>query len=77
MVINAGTWIAPLGPNAFRPSPIGTFAFSKLDQHRALMFGGRGSCGRMNEAFILDLEDRVSSQFSLCYSTSVVQCCSI
>ena len=56
-----GEWTAPLGPHAFRPTPVGTYAFSKFDKNRALMFGGFGPRGRVNEAFIFEFEDRVSS----------------
>ncbi len=65
VLLVAGTWTAPLGPLAFRPRPTDGFAFSKIDQHRALMFGGRTSQGRMNEGFIFDLDDRVKKK--LCF----------
>ena len=42
-----------------RPDPIGGFAFAKVDSDRALMFGGLGSKGRVNEARIFNLEKRV------------------
>ena len=42
-----------------RPDPIGGFAFVKIDQYRAAMFGGSGSNGRVNEARLFNLEERV------------------
>ena len=54
-----GEWRAPLGKEALRPEPIGTFAFTKFDHQRAIMFGGSGSKGRVNEVYIFHLDDRV------------------
>ena len=65
----AGEWRAALHPPGSeterprrqpeRPDPIGGFAFVKIDQHRALMFGGQGSNGRVNEARLFNLDERV------------------
>jgi len=63
--INTCTWTAPLGRDAFRPDPIATFAFTKCDWQRAILFGGRGSKGRRNEAFIFHLNSRVRQMWIL------------
>ena len=54
-----GEWTAPLGREAHRPDPIGTFAFTKFDPQRAIMFGGSGPKGRLNEVYIFNLDNRV------------------
>lgn len=56
-------WKAALagGRDAERPDPIGGFAFIKMDKDRALMFGGQGSNGRVNEARLFHFEERVRS----------------
>lgn len=52
-------WTAPLGEEAHRPDPIGTFAFTRFDEQRAIMFGGSGSKGRVNEVYVFNLHNRV------------------
>lgn len=48
-----------------RPDPIGGFAFTKIDCNRALMFGGLGVNGRVNEARIFDFEERVRMNWDI------------
>ena len=55
----AEEWTAPLDKGANRPGPIGTFAFTKMDQERAVLFGGHGSNGRVNEVYIFHFDNRV------------------
>ena len=59
-----GEWTAPLGKDPKRPDPIGGFAFTKIDQERALMFGGSGSNGRVNTAQFFNLEQRVNRSYN-------------
>ena len=54
-----GCWEAPLGSDAHRPEPMAGCSFSKVDQHRALLFGGRTCVKRVNEMFLFDLDNRV------------------
>jgi hypothetical protein len=53
-----GTEAERLRQRPVRPDPIGGFAFVKIDQYRAAMFGGSGSNGRVNEAHLFNLEER-------------------
>jgi len=55
--LHTGTWSAPIGEK--RPDPIGAFAFPRIDCERALLFGGQGSRGRLNEAYLFYLDARV------------------
>ena len=53
---HTGAWTAPLGANALRPDPMGGMAFTKIDQHTALLFGGRCVKGRMDEVYMFNLD---------------------
>ena len=54
-----GNWVAPLGRDALRPEPMNGMGFSKVDQHRAILFGGKTIQGYMNELFVFDLSKKV------------------
>ena len=54
--------MAPLGRDALRPEPMAAHSFSKVDKHRALLFGGRTCDGRVNEMFLFDLDSRVRTE---------------
>ena len=58
-------WIAPLDKDDFRPEILGSHAFSQFDSHRAVLFGGNGSLIYSNNAYIFDLETRVSVWYCL------------
>ena len=42
-----------------RPSPRSACTLTAIDDHRAVMFAGRGKQGRLNDTFILDLHRMV------------------
>ena len=52
-----GEWSAPTVKN--RPSPCMVMAFTRISDHRAIMFGGNYQNGRSNDLFIFDLEHKV------------------
>ena len=51
----AGVWkVQPA--NGTRPPPLANHTFTKIDNHRAVAFGGyTGSC-RVNDAYVLDMK---------------------
>ena len=61
-LVFAGCWVAPLGRDARRPEPMAAHSFSKVDQHRALLFGGRTCDERVNEVFLFNLDSRVKTE---------------
>lgn len=56
---HTGAWTAPLGADTIRPLPMGGMAFTKIDRHRALLFGGRCVKGRMDEVYMFELDLQV------------------
>ncbi len=43
-----------------RPPPCDSFTFTKLDQHRAVLFGGRQPNHRVNDVYVFDFRNMVS-----------------
>ena len=50
-------WTAPAVQN--RPSPCGVVTFTRISDHRAIMFGGSYQNVRSDDLFIFDLEHKV------------------
>ena len=48
--------------------PCAAFSFNKIDQQRALLFGGRQCAGRVNELHIINMDQWVC----LLHATTVV-----
>ena len=61
-IVILGNWTAPLGQDAVRPEPMSGMGFSKVDQHRAMLFGGKTIPAYMNEMFVFDLDRKVSEK---------------
>ena len=55
-----GNWTASLGRNATRPEPMSGMGFSKFDQHRAMLFGGKTIPAYLDGLFVFDLDRKVS-----------------
>ncbi len=47
------------------PPPCSGFTFTKVDQHRAVLFGGRQPDNRVNGVYIFDFRNMVSWRDSL------------
>jgi len=41
------------------PSPCAAFSFTKIDEHRVVLFGGRQCGGRVNELHFLNMDQWV------------------
>ena len=55
-----------------RPPPCSGFTLTSIDQWRAVLFGGRnGDQGRMNDIYIIDLQNMVAT-LKLIVKTGVV-----
>lgn len=57
-------WTSPLNEGDNRPPPLGGHRIAKFDNHRAVLFGGKGPpghivTGRSNDVWILDLVNMV------------------
>ena len=50
-------WSAPAVEN--RPSPCGVMAFTRISDHRAIVFGGNYKNARSDDLYIFDLKDKV------------------
>ena len=53
-----GKWLSPQ-TTGMRPLPCAGFSFTKVDLHRAVLFGGRQAEKRVNEIHILNMENWV------------------
>ncbi len=42
-----------------RPPPCAAFSFTRIDRHRVVLFGGRQQKERVNEIYILDMNEWV------------------
>ena len=50
-----GCWSIP-DTTGETPKPCGAVSFTKVDQHTAVLFGGRQKQGRVNDLVILNME---------------------
>jgi hypothetical protein len=55
----SGSWCSP-GVSGTRPPPCAFFSFTAIDQHRAVVFGGRTQTARVSDTYILDMTKMVS-----------------
>ena len=39
-----------------KPPPLGAYTFTKVDHHRAVVFGGYTGTGVLNDVHVLDME---------------------
>ena len=51
-------WV-PVETLGYRPPPCAAFSFTKIDTSRVVLFGGRQRIQRVNDIYVLDLEDLV------------------
>ena len=49
-----GKWSSPT-ISGTRPPPCNAFSFTQIDDHRAVLFGGRQHEGRTNDVYIFDM----------------------
>ena len=55
-----GVWTSPT-TTGDKPPPCYNFSFTSIDNRRAILFGGWNTeQGRMNDIYIIDLQERVS-----------------
>ena len=46
-----------------KPQPRGGAAMETIDQHRGLLYGGRDGYKSLDDAFVIDLREKVNSNY--------------
>ena len=54
-IILTGEWLSP-PTTGEAPPPLSSHTFTKIDHHRAVVFGGNSGTQRFNDAYVLDME---------------------
>ena len=63
IIITPGVWSSPV-INGDRPPPCSAFTFTKIDQHRAVLFGGVvHGYDTLNDVYILDFRNKVRDKY--------------
>jgi len=65
VTVAAGVW-AVQRTTGESPPPLSLHTFTKIDHHRAVVFGGYPLGSRLNDTFVLDMETWVCMMVCIC-----------